>query len=57
MKLKYIGPHDAVEVPLPFGGFITVKNGEVKDLPDSLSEGLLEQKDNWKKANKKDGEN
>lgn len=36
--MKYVGPHDAVDV-----GILTVKRGEVADLPEDL----LEQSDNW----------
>lgn len=60
MKLIYIGPHLAVEVPLdgPLGGFVDAKKGEVVDLPDDTAAGLLEQGKSacghhdpqWKKA-------
>lgn len=36
--MKYVGPHDAVDILT-----ITVKRGETADLPDDL----LEQTDNW----------
>jgi hypothetical protein len=49
MKLIYIGPHDAVTVPLPYGGAVEVKHGESANLPNSLAEKLLIQEDNWKK--------
>ena len=49
MKLVYVGPHDTVTVPLPYGGAVEVKHGEAADLPNSLAERLLEQPDNWEK--------
>lgn len=50
MHLRYIGPHDEVDVLLPFGGSISVKHGEEAKLPDSLAEELLKQETNWEKA-------
>lgn len=37
-RMKYVGPLDAVDV-----GAVTVKRGQVADLPKSL----LDQPDNW----------
>lgn len=47
MKLTYIGGHDAVVVPLPYGGEVEVERGGVVEVPDSLGESLLEQESNW----------
>lgn len=49
MKLIYVGPFDAVKVPLPTGGEIEAKHGKEVNLPDSLAVKLLEQPDNWEK--------
>lgn len=50
MKLVYIGPHEAVTVPLPLGGEVQAKRGEEVTLPDSLAARLLEQSSNWERA-------
>lgn len=50
MQLRYVGPVDALDVPLPYGGTVTVKRGEEVKLPNSLAEELLKQKTNWEKA-------
>ena len=42
--LKYIGPHDAVELR-DVG--VTVARGESFDCPAELAKSLLEQPDNW----------
>lgn len=47
MKLRYVGPHEAVRVPLPGGGEATIAHGEVLDTTDTHGEGLLEQAANW----------
>lgn len=47
MKLTYIGGHDAVVVPLPYGGEVEVAQGGIVEVPDSLGERLLEQESNW----------
>ena len=44
MQLKYIGPHDAVELR-DVG--VTVVRGESFDCPAELAKSLLEQPDNW----------
>ena len=59
MQVKYIGAHDAVSIPLPYGGAITVKHGETVNVPDSIGPSLIEQTENWiavKAKTKKDGE-
>lgn len=50
MQLVYIGPHDSVMVPLPYGGQVEVKRGKEATLPDSLSESLLKQTTNWERS-------
>ena len=51
MKLRYIGPHDAVEVPLPDGSdFVTVAHGATFDFDDVHGASLLEQPTNWEDA-------
>lgn len=48
MKVRYIGPHAAVEVVLPSGAYSEpVKQGEVFDTTDEHAEALLEQTTNW----------
>lgn len=48
-KLRYIGPHTAVDVPLPPYGHVVaqVARGETYDFPAELAPGLLEQTTNW----------
>lgn len=53
MKLTYVGPHDAVRVPLPTGGSPEVERGGDIDVPDSYAERLLEQPSNWQRAKTK----
>jgi hypothetical protein len=55
MHLKYIGPHDAVEVVMPDGTIRVVKRLDEYDFPPELSESLAEQKDNWKRPSPKRG--
>jgi len=43
VKITYVGPHDAVEVP----GVGAVKHGDALTVPDSLGKSLLEQATNW----------
>ena len=50
MKLAYIGPLKAVQVFLPQGREIEVKQGESEDFPGPLAASLLEQETNWKDA-------
>lgn len=48
-KLTYVGPHTAVEVPLPPYGQIVavVERGHAYDFPADFAPGLLEQPTNW----------
>jgi len=51
MRLKYIGPHDGVEVPLPGGREIVVLRGEVADVtPDEYAARMLDQPSNWERV-------
>jgi len=50
MKLTYVGPFDAVTVPLPFGGEVTCGPGGDVEVPDDLAARLLEQEANWRLA-------
>lgn len=45
--VRYVGPHDAVRVPLPSGLDAVCERGATVSVPDSLADGLLEQADNW----------
>ncbi len=48
MKLRYIGPHDGVDVPLPGGSaIVTVLRGAVAEFDPDHAAGLLEQEINW----------
>ena len=47
MFLKYIGPHDEVEVP---DARLIVKRNQTIEVSGELAEGLLCQEDNWKKT-------
>jgi hypothetical protein len=52
MNLKYVGPHNGVDVPvLATGQIVTVMRGDSVELPDAVAEGLLEQGENhWQKT-------
>lgn len=45
--VKYIGPHDEVEVP---DARLVVKRNQTIEVPGELVDGLLEQQDNWKRT-------
>lgn len=52
VKVKYVGPHDAVEVD----GVGVVKRGEPVEVGAAHGKGLLEQVDNWQPVTaKKEG--
>ena len=51
MKVEYVGPHSAVDVPLANGHVITVRCGESVDLPQQVANGLLIQ-DTWAEPKK-----
>jgi len=54
MELRYIGPHDAVEVDLPPDQAPTqrvlIGRGEKHDFPAEVARRLLEQDTNWERA-------
>jgi hypothetical protein len=47
MFLKYVGPHDEVEVP---DARLTVRKNQTIEVSAELADGLLCQEDNWKKT-------
>lgn len=51
MKVEYVGPHSAVDVPLANGHVITVRRGEAVEIPSQLAKGLLIQ-DTWAEPKK-----
>jgi len=50
--LIYVGPHEAVEVPLPDGRSPVVENGGTLETSDEHAASLLEQPSNWQPAGK-----
>jgi predicted RecA/RadA family phage recombinase len=52
-SLKYVGPHDAVEVEVAPQKWSLVTNGQVVEVGDTLAAALLDQPDNWKSVTKK----
>lgn len=57
MKLTYVGPHEAVSVPLPEdGGVVTVERGKQAEFPSETAASLLDQgSDHWQKTKKQEG--
>jgi hypothetical protein len=49
-SVKYVGPHDGVEVPMPNGTLVTVMRGELLETDGEHVAGLLEQPSNWEAA-------
>ena len=47
--VKYDGPYEEIELVLPDGGEITVKQGESVDVPSEVAKNLLAQ-ETWKKG-------
>lgn len=45
--VRYVGPHDGVEVPLPSGLVARCERGGTIVVPDDVAKGLLEQPTNW----------
>jgi len=45
--MKYVGPHDAVEVPLVDGSYVVVENGKTGEFDDATAASLAEQVGNW----------
>lgn len=50
MRVKYIGPHEAVELELGDGRLATVARGDVLETDDEHAAALLEQPSNWEPA-------
>ena len=46
--MKYVGPHDAVEVPLGDGSYVVVENGGTGEFDDAVAASLAQQTNNWK---------
>lgn len=62
MRIKYIGPHDRVRLPLPSGRSVELAHGDELDLDDeliperdqpALVASLLEQPSNWEQVTAK----
>lgn len=53
-KVRYVGPHDVVEVRLPDGSSVTVEQNHQVELPEELvgnsAHGLLAQAGNWERV-------
>lgn len=47
VKIKYVGPHRAVELERPDGSFAEVEHGETLETDEGHAERLLEQESNW----------
>lgn len=52
-SIKYVGPHDAVEVEVAPQRWALVNHGQVVEVGDTLAVALLDQPDNWKSVTKK----
>lgn len=54
IRVRYIGPHDEVEVPLGDGTAVTVQRNHQAEVPAEIAgnskHGLLEQEANWEKV-------
>lgn len=50
IRIKYVGPHDGVEIEHAPKLWVTVSKGEIVEVGDELGESLLMQPDNWSKA-------
>ena len=49
MKIRYVGPHAAVDLALPDGDWLTgIEQGALIQVDDEHGQALLEQSDNWK---------
>ena len=55
-RVKYIGPHDSVELEVAPRLWKQVDNGATLEVGDDLAESLLAQPDNWSKASAKKSE-
>lgn len=52
-KIRYVGPHEAVYLPLPDGREEMVERHHQVEVPTDLANSLLEQEENWKPAPKR----
>lgn len=52
MRVLYHGPFDEVEIPDAGGRPVTVRRGEIVDLPDDVAARLLEQSSIWAVASR-----
>lgn len=50
VKVKYVGPHDAVDLPLPDGGVVRVERGAEVDVHHELRDELVKQEGNWEQS-------
>lgn len=53
-KIKYTGPHDAVELEVAPRKWATVNHGDTIEVGAELAKSLLQQVDNWQGTTKKD---
>gem|GEM_PF-5575658 len=51
-KLKYTGPHSAVEIEVAPRKWVTVERDGTIEAPKALADSLLEQADNWQQVGK-----
>lgn len=54
-KIKYVGPHPAVEVEVAPRKWVTVDHGATIEVGTDLANALLQQVDNWQGTTKKGG--
>jgi hypothetical protein len=54
-KVKYVGPHPAVEVEMAPRKWVSVANGDTVEVGNDLAAALLQQVDNWQGTTKKGG--
>lgn len=52
-KVKYVGPHPAVEIEVAPRKWATVENGATVEVGADLAAALLQQVDNWQGTTKK----
>ena len=50
MKLRYVGPYDAVVFRLPDGTPVEVTRNHQVEVPDELGARLIEQEDIWREV-------
>lgn len=52
-KVKYVGPHVAVEVEVAPRKWVSVAHGDTVEVGNDLAAALLQQVDNWQETTKK----